>query len=125
MLAAMAPCARLYAYLGCQLAAAQPAASHRYARWAATYSGAQYRSWVARKERLLDRCGGAVPYGEYQGVKARQQQMRQGWGMSGRNAPMICRAHRRVKRHGQNNAMGTGSVGSRQRFAWVDLCLMR
>ena len=60
----MAPCARLYAYLGCQLAAARPGASHRYTRWAATYSGAQYRGWVARKERLLDRCGRGVPYGE-------------------------------------------------------------
>ena len=60
----MAPCARLYAYLGCQLAAARPGVSHKYARWAATYSGAQYRGWVARKERLLDRCGRGLPYGE-------------------------------------------------------------
>lgn len=64
VLAAMAPCARLYAYLGCQLAAARPGVSHKYARWAVTYSGAQYRGWVARKERLLDRCGRGVPYGE-------------------------------------------------------------
>ena len=64
MLAAMAPCARLYAYLGCQLAAARPGTTHKYTRWAATYSGAQYRGWVARKERLLDRCGRGVPHGE-------------------------------------------------------------
>ena len=65
VLAAMAPCARLYAFLGCQLAAARPGATnHKYSRWAATYSGAQYRAWVARKERLLDRCGRGVPFGE-------------------------------------------------------------
>jgi thiaminase len=43
VLAAMIPCARLYGFLGCQLAAAtrgQP--RHAYSEWVDTYSGAEY-----------------------------------------------------------------------------------
>jgi hypothetical protein len=43
VLAAMIPCARLYGFLGCQLAAAtrgQP--RHTYSEWVDTYSGAEY-----------------------------------------------------------------------------------
>jgi thiaminase len=43
VLAAMIPCARLYGFLGCQLAAAirgQP--RHAYSEWVETYSGAEY-----------------------------------------------------------------------------------
>jgi thiaminase len=38
ILAAMAPCARLYAFLGCTLNAAFPAAEHAYAKWIRNYS---------------------------------------------------------------------------------------
>jgi hypothetical protein len=38
----MAPCSRLYGFLGCQLALAYPGASHQYSHWIDTYSSANY-----------------------------------------------------------------------------------
>ena len=39
----MAPCARLYAYLACQLALQHPRwRASPYARWVESYSGAEY-----------------------------------------------------------------------------------
>lgn len=43
VLAAMAPCARLYAYLACQLALQHPQwRASPYARWVESYSGSEY-----------------------------------------------------------------------------------
>jgi hypothetical protein len=42
ILAAMAPCSRLYGFLGCQLALAYPGASHQYSHWIDTYSSPEY-----------------------------------------------------------------------------------
>ena len=42
ILAAMAPCARLYGYLGCQLARTYPAMEHAYAGWVQLYSSDSY-----------------------------------------------------------------------------------
>lgn len=63
LLAAMAPCSRLYGYLGCQLRRARPGAGHQYARWARTYSSASYLAMVSDKEKLLNRVGRRVPNG--------------------------------------------------------------
>jgi thiaminase len=38
----MAPCSRLYGFLGCQLALAYPGASHQYSHWIDTYSSPEY-----------------------------------------------------------------------------------
>lgn len=54
VLAAMAPCSRLYGFLGCQLAAVFPSKDHPYARWLDTYSSEQYLAGPATQERLLD-----------------------------------------------------------------------
>jgi thiaminase len=65
VLAAMIPCARLYGFLGCQLAAAtrgQP--RHAYSEWVATYSGAEYLASPVMKEELFDKIAHTVPYGE-------------------------------------------------------------
>ena len=80
MLAAMAPCTRLYGYLGCQLARRQRAAGgghsggggggggglakHPYAHWIRTYSSPAYLRLPAAKERIIDQLGGSVSYGE-------------------------------------------------------------
>lgn len=46
ILAAMAPCARLYGFLGCQLALAYPNVNHQYSSWIKTYSSDDYLvSW--------------------------------------------------------------------------------
>lgn len=42
VLAAMAPCARLYAFLGCSLAKAFPDADHAYSGWIKMYSSREY-----------------------------------------------------------------------------------
>ena len=59
----MAPCARLYGYLGCQLMRSRPHAAHPYVRWAHTYSSAGYLGMVGDKEALLNRIGRRAPYG--------------------------------------------------------------
>ena len=69
ILAAMAPCSRLYGWLGCALAeagvvgAAGPA-PHPYADWIVTYSSQAYLTAPAAKEALLDRLAGEVEEGE-------------------------------------------------------------
>lgn len=71
ILAAMAPCSRLYGWLGCTLDHARVvvggAPPHPYADWVATYSSAEYLAAPAAKEELLDRlaadCG--VDEGEW------------------------------------------------------------
>jgi thiaminase (transcriptional activator TenA) len=79
ILAAMAPCSRLYGWLGCSLAAAgviigradrasSPPSSHPYADWIATYSSPEYLSAPAAKEALLDRVAGAADAGEREEV---------------------------------------------------------
>jgi thiaminase (transcriptional activator TenA) len=55
--AAMAPCMRLYAYLGQQLAAhTKPESPYR--EWVETYSSAEFEALARRLEVLLDRYGG-------------------------------------------------------------------
>jgi thiaminase/transcriptional activator TenA len=55
--AAMAPCMRLYAYLGQQLAA-QTKPENPYREWVITYSGPEFEALGRRLEELLDRYGG-------------------------------------------------------------------
>ena len=63
ILAAMAPCSRLYGYIGCQLAASgQPHCA--YQAWIDTYSSSQYLSLPAIKEGLLDQLGAQAEGGE-------------------------------------------------------------
>ena len=69
ILAAMIPCTRLYAYIGCQLRAAALAAptiiraQGPYASWIKEYSSDAFLLLPASKEALLDKLGAAVPYG--------------------------------------------------------------
>lgn len=57
VLAAMVPCLRLYAYLGCTLSAAFPEARHAYAEWLHTYRCHSYVKLPAIAELLLDELG--------------------------------------------------------------------
>lgn len=71
ILAAMIPCTRLYAYIGCQLRAAALAAptiiraQGPYASWIKEYSSDAFLGLPASKEALLDKLGPAVPYGNH------------------------------------------------------------
>jgi thiaminase/transcriptional activator TenA len=53
--AAMAPCMRLYAYLGQSLAGAFPGAAHDYAEWISTYAAPGFNDLARSLEDLLDR----------------------------------------------------------------------
>lgn len=53
---AMAPCMRLYAFLG-QSLAAQELVSHRYSPWIDTYSSDQFEPLAAQLEQLVDTYG--------------------------------------------------------------------
>jgi thiaminase/transcriptional activator TenA len=53
-LAAMAPCMRLYAWLGSELAR-DGVPEHRYADWIRTYSGREFHALADRVDDLLDR----------------------------------------------------------------------
>lgn len=74
VLAAMVPCSRLYAFLGCSLARAAPSlaapapSANPYADWVAMYSGFEYGVLPMQKEQLLDRLaaggGDGARYGE-------------------------------------------------------------
>lgn len=77
VLAAMAPCLRLYAWLGASLKGALGAArragalpspggvdSNPYAEWIETYSGREYGAMVAVGEQLLDELGSQDDFGE-------------------------------------------------------------
>ena len=55
--AAMAPCMRLYAHLGQQLAA-QTEPDNPYREWVTAYSGSEFDQLAGRLEDLLDRYGG-------------------------------------------------------------------
>jgi thiaminase/transcriptional activator TenA len=55
--AAMAPCMRLYAYLGHQLAG-DTKPENPYREWVETYSSAEFETLARRLEGLLDRYGG-------------------------------------------------------------------
>jgi thiaminase/transcriptional activator TenA len=55
--AAMAPCMRLYAYLG-QRVAAHTKPDSPYREWVETYSSAEFEALARRLEGLLDRYGG-------------------------------------------------------------------
>ncbi|KAA6428416.1 MAG: hypothetical protein FRX49_01292, partial [Trebouxia sp. A1-2] len=69
ILAAMVPCTRLYAYIGCQLRAAAMAAPNTirargpYGSWIKEYSSDAFLGLPASKEALLDKLGSSVPYG--------------------------------------------------------------
>ncbi len=52
--AAMAPCMRLYAFLGQSLATATPHAEHRYMEWIRTYASPEFEVLATRLEDLLD-----------------------------------------------------------------------
>ena len=102
ILAAMAPCSRLYGWLGCALAeagvvgAAGPA-PHPYADWIVTYSSQAYLTAPAAKEALLDRLAGEVEEGE---------SLRMGWGGVGWDGMA------RSKRAGVNCALTPAIVPS-------------
>ena len=57
VLAAMVPCLRLYAYLGCTLSAAFSDANHAYVEWLHTYRCHAYVRLPAIAELLLDEIG--------------------------------------------------------------------
>ena len=54
ILAAMVPCLRLYAFLGCTLSKAFPEARHAYVEWLQTYMSHAYVKMPAIAEMLLD-----------------------------------------------------------------------
>lgn len=54
ILAAMTPCSRLYAYLGCQLEEQFPGHNHQFSAWIKTYSAPDYLTLAAKNEELLD-----------------------------------------------------------------------
>ena len=56
LVAAMAPCMRLYHYLGSCLAE-EDHPPHRYTSWIKTYTGAEFAELVDRIEGLMDRYG--------------------------------------------------------------------
>ena len=70
ILAAMVPCTRLYAHIGCQLRAAALAAPGKiraqgpYASWIKEYSSDAFLAVPAAKEALLDKLAHKEPYGE-------------------------------------------------------------
>lgn len=55
--AALAPCMRLYAWLGRELARAPAVSGNPYAEWIATYSSAEFAALADELDRLLDRYG--------------------------------------------------------------------
>ncbi|MCC9076693.1 TenA family protein [Litorilinea aerophila] len=55
--AALAPCMRLYAYLGQRLAEQGPAADSAYREWIQTYSSPEFDALARRLEGLVDRYG--------------------------------------------------------------------
>ncbi len=65
ILAAMLPCSRLYGFLGEELAAAYPQASHAYKDWVMTYSSPAYLALPAAKGALLDKLGKDANFGEF------------------------------------------------------------
>ncbi|KAG1665885.1 hypothetical protein FOA52_005374 [Chlamydomonas sp. UWO 241] len=71
--AAMAPCARLYAFLACQLAGAHGGTWHAspYAHWIASYSAREYLDLPALSERLLDGMGTDADEGALAALYAR------------------------------------------------------
>ena len=56
LVAAMAPCMRLYYYLGSSLAA-EGRPTHQYASWIETYASPEFAELVERIEGLMDRYG--------------------------------------------------------------------
>ena len=56
LVAAMAPCMRLYYYLGSSLAA-EGRPTHQYASWIETYASPEFAELVDRIEGLMDRYG--------------------------------------------------------------------
>ena len=92
ILSCMLPCLRLYAYLGCQLAAAYPDLDHEYADWVRTYSSPDYLKIPASAEAVLDESGAAEPYGELLGGR-----MGRGW---------------------EGAARGSGGLGAWERQGW-------
>ena len=64
ILAAMAPCSRLYGFLGCQLLAEFPGHDHEYSAWIETYSGANYLQLPDKKERLLNTLSTDAEFGQ-------------------------------------------------------------
>ena len=70
ILAAMIPCNRLYAYIGCQLRAAALAApgvirgAGPYASWIKQYSSDEFLELPASKEALLDKLGSSAQQGD-------------------------------------------------------------
>ena len=58
-IAAMTPCMRLYAFLGCSLSAGRVAS--RYAEWVETYADPGFEALAVQLEALLDRHAGDSP----------------------------------------------------------------
>lgn len=63
VLAAMAPCSRLYGFLGCHLAAKYGTVGP-YCEWIKTYSSSTYLAIPALMEKLLDGMEGLADYGK-------------------------------------------------------------
>lgn len=73
ILAAMVPCARLYGYIGVQLALDPKWKTSPYANWVAKYSSADYLSCPTLKEQLLDRLVEGLRGNEGPDLQARLQ----------------------------------------------------
>ena len=63
ILAAMTPCNRLYAFLGAQMAGAQPGSDNPYAEWLRTYTSPAFQALPQRMEALLDELGSGADFG--------------------------------------------------------------
>lgn len=100
VLAAMVPCSRLYAYLGCSLRAQHPGLSHDYSDWLDLYSSHTYLKLPEIKEKLLDRLGAAVPYEQLSALYRRAMRLEVEFfdaslaaALDATSAPARCQAH--------------------------------
>ena len=64
LLAAMAPCIRLYGFLGARLKAAYPHAKHEFSEWVSGYASPAYLAEPIKHERML----GSLSHGRITGV---------------------------------------------------------
>ena len=70
ILAALAPCSKLYGFIGTRLAAATSSkAPHAYTKWIQTYSSLEYLALPDKLEQLLDTVGRQDEYGTLNAIR--------------------------------------------------------
>lgn len=63
ILAAMTPCCRLYAFLGCLLSESYSLHNHAYSDWIRKYSSPDFLALADKSEQLLNLLGRDAPFG--------------------------------------------------------------